>query len=279
MNGSHNRLAGLGMSEAEYEARRSSIGGSDARILMSGDTQAIHQLWLEKSNLVARPDLSGNTLVELGLVTEELNRHKFETRTGWVVTDVQRKVMFEGWPRAHVTLDGIVREADTSEPMAVIECKFMQPFRWSIEAAREKYFPQVQHGLMVTGLDRGYLSVITGSGHYDYIEIEEDVFYQHRLLEIEKEFWDCVERGEPPGIASDVAVPVLPTRIVSMQGNNEWAYHADDLVRNRGSHQIYEKALRDIKTMMPADAKEAEGHGIKLKRSKSNAILVEVQAA
>jgi len=55
--------------------RRSFIGGSDARIIMGEDEAALRRLWREKRGEAEPEDLSGNLIVQLGLVTEPLNRH------------------------------------------------------------------------------------------------------------------------------------------------------------------------------------------------------------
>src|SRR5947209_1470741 len=41
------------------------------------------------------------------------------------------------------------------------------------------------------------LSVITGGGTWVEISISADRLYRHLLLTAEKEFWRCVENGEP----------------------------------------------------------------------------------
>src|SRR6185369_13610996 len=88
--------------------RRSFIGGSDARIIMGEDEAALLRLWREKRGEVEHVDLSGDLLVQLGSVTEHLNRHWYEKSTGQVVTDVQRQVFhsINRWMAA--TLDGRV---------------------------------------------------------------------------------------------------------------------------------------------------------------------------
>jgi predicted phage-related endonuclease len=68
--------------------RRAFIGGSDARIIMGEDETALLRLWREKRGEVEPEDLSGNLIVQLGTVTEELNRRWFERNTGQVVTEV-----------------------------------------------------------------------------------------------------------------------------------------------------------------------------------------------
>jgi len=55
-------------------SRRYFIGGSDARIIMGDDEAALLRLWREKRGEAEPVDLSGNLIVQLGAVTEELNR-------------------------------------------------------------------------------------------------------------------------------------------------------------------------------------------------------------
>jgi len=53
---------------------------------------------------------------------------------------------------------------------------------------------------------------------------------------------------------------------------------AASYLRTREAHGEHETAKADLKKLMPDDAKEATGHGIKAKRSKSGAISFDAQA-
>src|SRR5213595_1310533 len=77
---------------ADSRDRRRLIGGSDARIIMGDDEAALVRLWREKRGEVEPEDLTNNLIVQLGTVTEHLNRHWYERNTGQVVTEVQRQV-------------------------------------------------------------------------------------------------------------------------------------------------------------------------------------------
>ena len=57
-----------------WRDRRHFIGGSDARIIMGEDETALIRLWREKRGEIEPQDLSGNLIVQLGVVTEDLNR-------------------------------------------------------------------------------------------------------------------------------------------------------------------------------------------------------------
>ena len=105
--------------------RRSFIGGSDARVIMGSDEAALLRLWREKRGEAEPEDLSNNLIVQIGLVTEPLNRHWFERNTGHVITQVQRRVQHPVIRWMAATLDGMVEPTG-----AVFEAKFMLPGRF-----------------------------------------------------------------------------------------------------------------------------------------------------
>src|SRR5262249_45820589 len=120
------------VSYKEQANRRGFIGGSDARIIMGRDEAALIRLWREKCGEVQPEDLSGNLIVQLGTVTEELNRIWYERNSGRRVTEVQRRVRHSAIPWMVATLDGVVEGTG-----AVFEAKFMLPWSFSEEAAAE----------------------------------------------------------------------------------------------------------------------------------------------
>jgi predicted phage-related endonuclease len=253
--------------------RRSFIGGSDARIIMGDDEAALVRLWREKRGEGEPEDLSGNLTVQLGTATEPLNRHWYERNTGQVVTEVQRQVVHpvKRWMAA--TLDGMVEATG-----AVFEAKFMLPWAFSEEAAAVKHMAQLQHNMWVTASRTAALSIITGGGQWVEITIPADPLYQHLLLTAEKKFWRCVETGETPQLfGAEPSRPRLEAvRIVDMSASNAWAEFAAIYRRTRPAHQEHETAKADLKKLVPEDAKEAIGHGLRAKRSKSGAISFDV---
>src|SRR5437763_4629612 len=88
--------------------RRAFIGGSDARIIMGEDEATLLRLWREKRGEIEPEDLSGNLIVQLGSVTEHLNREWYERNTGQVVKEAQRRVFHPVRRWMAATLDGVV---------------------------------------------------------------------------------------------------------------------------------------------------------------------------
>jgi predicted phage-related endonuclease len=262
------------MAEAQPKSRISSerryfVGGSDARIIMGDDEAALIRLWREKRAEVEPEDLSGNLVVQLGVATEELNRRWYQANSGHALTDVQRRIRHPVLRWMAATLDGRVEATG-----AVFEAKFMLPWSFSEEAAAEKYTPQLQHNMWVVTARSAVLSVITGGGKWVEITTHADPLYQHLIVTAERKFWRCVESGEPPRLFG-VEPPkprIEAIRIVDMSGSNSWAEFAGIFRNTRQAFLDHERSKTELKALMPEDAKEAVGHGIRAKRSKSGAV-------
>jgi len=256
--------------------RRSFIGGSDARIIMGDDQTALLRLWQEKCGEIEPEDLSGDLLVQLGTVTEHLNRHWYEKNTGQVVTDAQRQVFHAVHKWMAATLDGMVEATG-----AVFEAKFMLPWNFSEEGAAEKHMAQLQHNMWVIASRTAVLSIITGGGKWVEMTIPADPLYQHLLLTAERKFWRCLETGEPPRLFG-IEPPrprIEAVRTVDMSGSNAWAEFANLYRVTREAAVDHDRAKSELKALVPEDAREAAGHGVRAKRSKSGAISFEVLAA
>ena len=146
------------------------------------------------------------------------------------------------------TLDGRVQGSD-----AVFEAKFMLVWSFSEVAAAEKYMPQLQHNMRVVAARTAVLSVITGGGK-------------------------C---GEPPTLFG-VEPPkprIEAIRIVDMSSSNAWAEFAAIFSRTRPAYLEHELAKAELKSLMPDDARQAIGHGVRAKRSKSGAISFDLLSA
>jgi predicted phage-related endonuclease len=258
--------------------RRNFIGGSDARLIMGDDEAALVRLWREKRGELEPENLTDNLIVQLGSVTEDLNRRWYQRNTGYAITDVQRHLQHPVIKWMAATLDGLVDPGG-----AVFEAKFMLPWTFSEEAAAEKHMAQLQHNMWVANARSAALSIITGGGKWVELTIHADPLYQHLLLTAEKKFWRCVTNGEEPRLFG-VEPPrprLAAVRIVDMSASNSWAEFASTFRRTRPAFVEHEAAKVDLKKLVPEDAREAIGHGLRAKRSKSGAIsfdLMEMEA-
>jgi predicted phage-related endonuclease len=249
--------------------RRTFIGGSDARVIMGEDEAHLIRLWREKRGEIEPEDLTDNLIVQLGSVTEDLNRRWYERNTGHAIKDVQRRIQHPVHKWMAATLDGLVEPSG-----AVFEAKFMLPWTFSEQAAAEKHMAQLQHNMWVIQSRSAVLSIITGGGKWVELTLHADPLYQHLLLTAEKKFWRCVQNGEPPRLFG--VEPPRPrleaVRIVDMSSSNAWAEFAAVYRRTRPAYQEHEGAKADLKKLVLEDAKEAIGHGLRAKRSKSGAV-------
>ena len=167
------------------------------------------------------------------------------------------------------TLDGFVNELD-----AVFEAKFTLPWSFSEEAAAEKHTAQLQHNMWVTNARSAVLSIITGGGKWIEMTIPSDALYQHFLVTAEKRFWRCVQTGEAPrpyGVE-----PPRPRIEAVRDRRHERVEFVGRVRRPLLRHPIafldHERAKSELKALMPEDAREASGHGVRAKRSKSGAV-------
>ena len=264
------------MRMVHLSSRLGFIGGSDARVIMGDDQNKLVQLWREKRGEAEPDDLSDVLIVQLGNVTEELNRRWYERHTGNTVKDPQKRIQHPVNKWMAATLDGLVQPSG-----AVFEAKFMLPWTFSEEAAAEKHMAQLQHNMWVCNARSAVLSIITGGGKWVELTIHADPLYQHLLLTAERKFWRCVQNGETPRLFG--VEPPRPrleaVRVVDMSSSNSWAEFAATFKRTRAAHQEHEGVKADLKRLVPEDAKEASGHGLRAKRSKSGAISFDVTDA
>jgi hypothetical protein len=62
-----------------------------------------------------------------------------------------------------------------------------------------------------------------------------------------------------------------------MSSSNSWAEFAGVFRSTRQAFFEHERAKAQLKALVPEDAKEAIGHGVRAKRSKSGAITFDLQ--
>jgi hypothetical protein len=132
--------------------------------------------------------------------------------------------------------------------------------------------------MLVTAARTAVLSIITGGGKWVEMTIPADPLYQYLLLTAERKFWRCVQSGEPPHLFG--VEPPRPrleaVRVVDMSASNSWAEFAAIYRNTRQAFLEHKRAKTELKVLVPEDAKEASGHGVRAKRSKSGAISFEL---
>jgi predicted phage-related endonuclease len=135
------------------------IGGSDVRVIMGDDEAKLGRLWRETRGEAEPEDLSDNLIVQLGSVTEDLNRRWYERNAGHAIKDVQKRVQHPVHKWMAATLDGLVDPGGE-----VFEAKFMLPWTFTEEATAAKHMAQLQHNMWVIASRSAVLSIVTGDG-------------------------------------------------------------------------------------------------------------------
>jgi len=177
--------------------RPNGIGGTDANKLVHGDTWL--DLYNEKTGATELIDLSDVLPVQMGIHTEYLNRKWFTKQKGLQVSNEQT-IRYNDY--IYGSVDGMVHVGLNLEyiPIAVFEAKHTHAFNLSEKkqvAFVDKYYPQVQHYMLVTKLPKTYLSIFFGNMEYRCIEIEQDKKFQAMLLKAYKVFWKAIQNKKP----------------------------------------------------------------------------------
>ena len=268
------RLCDLGLSESERTERMGGLGGSDANVILSGDRARIINLWREKRGVQPPEDLSDRLPVMLGNWTEDFNRQWFEFITGLTVTRLGAAATCKTFSWRRCTLDGFLEAGN-----CVWEAKHTSAFSKPEEIV-DRYMPQLQHNMAVTGAGSAVLSVLFGNHKFEVFNVGADWLYQSDLLEAELEFWRCVITGDEPGPAAAPLAPrAIGVRQVNLSGNNTWASAAVEWLETKQPAKLHAAACTVIKGLVEEDVALAFGHGIEAKRSKSGAITIRERAA
>jgi len=170
--------------------RPTGIGGTDANKLVHGEWLDLYD---EKTGRAEPVNLDDVLPVQMGITTEQFNREWFTKKTDMKI-DIQMSPI---WYNDYVygSLDGIVHNN-----YAVFEAKHTHAFNTSAKKKVEfvdKYYPQLQHYMLVSKLPKAYLSIFFGNMHYEYVEVLEDRKFQSMLLKAYKYFWDAVQKRKP----------------------------------------------------------------------------------
>lgn len=262
---------------AEWHAnRRTGIGGSDANIIMAGDAERIHNLYLEKIGEREPDDLTWVLPVQIGSATEELNCAFYTHATGRQIIDRNGQHRHRAREYMRCEVDGMTLTENGSG--AIFEAKHVNAFS-TIEDVVQRYMPQLHHNMACANVRHAVLSVFIGTQKHEIFEVALDDFYLAELLDAEADFWRCVEARTPPEGFQPIAAPIQfeKLREVDLTGSNEWASFAADWLANKDAAKTFETAAKGLKNLVEPDVGRAYGHGICAKRNKAGAITISAE--
>lgn len=195
------KVSTKGMSREDWlEARRKSIGGSDAAsILGLNQYNSAYALWCDKTGKITPEDISDKEAVRLGNDLEQYVAERFMEATGKKVRRDNSIIYNDAYPFAHANVDRMVIGED-----AGLECKTTSS--WDIAQQLrsgkipEHWYCQMVHYLMMTGAERWYLgALVFGVGFFRFT-VERNDAEITALADAERVFWGCVMNNAPPAL-------------------------------------------------------------------------------
>lgn len=188
----------LGMSREDWlEARRGSIGGSDAATVLGlNPYSSPYALWAEKTGVVSAPDISDREAVRLGNFLEPYVAQRFTEITGKKVRRENYILRNPEYPWAHANVDRMV-----IGEKAGLECKTTSALnlrKFKNGEYPANYYCQCVHYMAVTGAEKWYLAVLIGNQEIRIFEILRDEDEIRALMDAERRFWRHVEERTPP---------------------------------------------------------------------------------
>ncbi len=240
------------LSKEDLEYRRTRIGASDAPSILGVGFDTPYQKWLEKTTGIGKPM---NAAMQRGNELEEPARRWFENKMG--IDMFEKRIEHSSIPYLFATFDGI----DLDGKVAVeIKCgKAAHQFVEVNKMVPEKYYPQLQHQMEVSGLDGMYYCSFDGNDGI-IIEVSRDDKYIANMLEQEAKFYDCMQKGIPPELCDkDWA------NIESEGGWKEICERWLEAKRFREEQEKKEDELREQLILLSRE-RNVKGYGVQLTR-------------
>jgi putative phage-type endonuclease len=237
--------------EQWLELRRKSIGASDAAAAVGlNPYMSEYRLWGEKTGALAPEDLSKNLAVRLGNLLEPVVAEIYEEQTGRKVRRVNQMLYHPEHQWMHANLDRrVVGERRIVELKTAGDWVARKDFGDADDDVPVQYLLQVQHQLAITGDPIGDLAVLISNQELRVYSIPRDEELIADLIAREHEFWDLVERNEPPA-ARDLADLMLRYPNgggVPVEATNEIAVIMDDLADAKHEIKLLEERVESLK--------------------------------
>lgn len=263
------------LTQTQIEAREGKLTASRIACLMTGDRQAILDLYLEMIGEKLPENLDDVWPVQLGAETENLNLRWYEKK------NVPHKIIRRGevcqhktLPWAAATLDGWIDQLGCP-----IECKHVGG-REPIEVIIDRYMPQMQWQMACSNAELCAISIIAGAAEPIVEFVERAPAYIAEMVARGEQFMRFVAAREPP-VELDLEPVEAPKdwqKIYSMNGNNQWAYSAGLWLESKDAAAQCRDAEKILKNLVPADAKKAHGHGVQITRDRAGRLSLREEA-
>jgi predicted phage-related endonuclease len=267
----------------DNEIRKASIGGSCALRIMDGDW---HDLWLEKMGLKNGVDLSDVLPVQLGVWTEEFNIKWFSKHMQVECFKDPNAATHE--QRYHYKWNGVPCRATLDAEFMMrgerygLECKHTND-RSTMRSQLERYMPQLQLYLEISGVKAMYFANIFGNGRYEYVKVAKDQQFLEQMFVHLKEFWDYVVREEePPQAMPHLSVGIDQIPIDDMvardaSSDNYFRVRAAEYISTKEAAKEHAAAGKDLKAMVGLDEREVYTDELSIKRDKRGSLRINIK--
>lgn len=222
------------------EWRRQGIGSSDSAIIMGVSPYTTpFQLWEEK---LGKKKSEGNTFIlDKGHRLEPMARAMIEFELG---QDFPPKlVMHQEFPWLRASLDGYNDESGEG-----VEIKYMGKDEHNANQIPERYFPQVQHQMLITGKPWWWFASFNPDVEtkLKIIKVPRDDEYLKTYLQKAHDFWQSVQNATAPELTKKDAKKVRDGHLIQLA--NEYATLDIKIKEMRKKQdEIEEKILKDDK--------------------------------
>lgn len=243
---------------AWLKARREGIGGSDAPVVAGVDPwKSRLELYAEKLGLGVGD--SGSEAAEWGLRLETAIAQAYQEETGREVTDEgQFTITYHPEHRfMRATLDRLVK--DPKRGPGILQIKTTGAHynkNWENDPPIN-FQVQLQHEIETAQVDWGSLAVLIGGQRFLHADMDRNDRFIEGLIEKEAEFWERVERMDPPeGNGSESTARALyalhpkdsgktATLSLDLMGAAEqWEYAKEQIKQMEGLKQQAENSIK-----------------------------------
>lgn len=265
--------------------RRQGIGSSDAAAVCGLDTwRTPLEVYLDK----VEPREGDDSIArELGRIAEDAVARIYGRITGLLVTPPNEKIATH--PIHQWMLASLDRMARTGLALdyRIVEVKTVwgDTSQWGEPGTDEipdTYLIQVQHQMGVTGLEVADVAALMRGQSLNIYTVKRDQKFINRLIAIEEDFWDRVQRREPPTLdyQHPKALELVQRLHPRVQARSEITLPTPDslalareILRLRGVMGEYKKMERSLRALLLGQMGSAEvahladgGGGMKLTR-------------
>ena len=263
----------MAKSKEWHKRRRLGIGGSDAPVIIMGDSHpftTLQELWEDKLGIL--PPKKETAPMKRGTALEPLVLKLYAEQTGRTTSTANINVNhpehkfiignIDGWQKCEEKGDGIVE----------IKCPNMRTFmKCKREGPLDYYIIQVQHYLAASGAKYATIAIFNAElWELLTFDIDRDEEFIAHLIEEECKFWDLVQSKTPPTVtAKEHKMPELKdmTDMVKMDSDG-WADAVETYKMAKEMREEAEEIERDARNrianlMEVSKATLAEGGGLR----------------